>query len=300
MKEEVVANLVTNNSGIYLDCTIGFGGHSDGILDKLDNKGQIIGLDCDLDAFNYSKKKFKKLDTRVKVFNSNYMDYEQVLDSLDISEIDGALLDLGISSYQIDEPRKGFSYRYDGPLDMRFDVNRSITAFDVLNKYSEKKLSFIIKNYGEEKNYNKIAKSIVKSAKRKTMNSTNDLKNAIKEVSYGPRINKTLSRVFQSIRMKINNEIENLNLFLMNSLKYLTKGGRLVIITFHSLEDSIIKHFFKDNAISCICPPSFPICNCNYKAKLKIIHKKGIFPSKEEIKNNPRARSAKLRIAECL
>ena len=289
MKEEVVANLVTNNSGIYLDCTIGFGGHSDGILDKLDNKGQIIGLDCDLDAFNYSKKKFKKLDTRVKVFNSNYMDYEQVLDSLDISEIDGALLDLGISSYQIDEPRKGFSYRYDGPLDMRFDVNRSITAFDVLNKYSEKKLSFIIKNYGEEKNYNKIAKSIVKSAKRKTMNSTNDLKNAIKEVSYGPRINKTLSRVFQSIRIEVNNEFHSIKTVIKSLPNRIKIGGKLVLITFHSLEDRLVKRaLFEmngklvegDNAIN---------------KRVKILNKKVIKPSRKEILSNKKSRSAKLR-----
>lgn len=289
MKEEVVANLVTNNSGIYLDCTIGFGGHSCEILNKLDNKGRIIGLDCDIDAFKYSKKRFKSSDDRVRVFNSNYIDYEQVLNSLDISEIDGAFLDLGISSYQIDEPRKGFSYRYDGPLDMRFDTNYNVTAFDVLNKYSERDLSFIIKNYGEEKNHNKIAKSIVKNAKRKTMNSTNDLKNAIKEVSYGPRINKTLSRVFQSIRIEVNNEFQNIKRIIESLPHRIKIGGKLVLITFHSLEDRLVKRTLfgmngklieGENAIN---------------KRIKILNKKVIKPSREEILSNKRSRSAKLR-----
>ena len=299
---ETVNNLVMNKNGIYIDGTIGFAGHANLILSKLNNKGKLIGIDLDSYALKYSKNNLSKFPKKsYSLYKGNFSEFPKFINKMGISKVDGLVVDLGISSYQIDSGHRGFSYRYNGKLDMRFDVNNNFSAKDLLNSFDENELSYVIKNFGEEKKHHKIAKSIVKYSKKGKMNTTFDLKRAIEEAIVNPRyLNKTLSRVFQSIRIKVNNEIENLNLILMNSLKYLTKGGRLVIITFHSLEDSIIKHFFKDNAISCICPPSFPICNCNYKAKLKIIHKKGIFPSKEEIKNNPRARSAKLRIAECL
>ena len=188
----------------------------------------------------------------------------------------------------------------DGELDMRFDGTKGLSAKEFLNNIDEFKLGKIIKKFGEEKNYKNIAKNIIKYSKEGNMNTTSQLKDAIMETTNPKYINKTLSRVFQSIRMRVNDEIENLNIFLLNSIRYLKSGGRLVIITFHSIEDSIVKHFFKDNANSCVCPPQFPLCVCEKKARLKIIKNKGILPSVDEINSNPRSRSARLRIAECL
>jgi 16S rRNA (cytosine1402-N4)-methyltransferase len=298
---ETVNNLIMNKSGIYIDGTIGFAGHAKHILSQLDNKGRLIGIDLDSYALECSKHNLSKFPKKsYSLYKGNFSEFPNIIKKIGISKVDGLVVDLGISSYQIDSGHRGFSYINKGNLDMRFNSRNGISAKELLNNIDEIELGSIIKNFGEEKKYNKIARNIVKYSKEGKMNTTFDLKEAIQDVANPRYLNKTLSRVFQSIRIKVNNEIENLNLFLSSSLKYLKKGGRLVIITFHSLEDSLVKHFFKENAVSCICPPSFPICNCNHQAKLKIINKKGILPSEEEIKSNPRARSAKLRIAECL
>jgi len=298
---ETVDNLIMNKSGIYIDGTIGFAGHAKHILSQLDNKGKLIGIDLDSYALKYSKDNLSKFPKQsYSLYKGNFSEFPNIIKNIGISKVDGIVVDLGISSYQIDSGHRGFSYMNDGDLDMRFNDSNGISAKELLNNIDEIELGYIIKKFGEEKKYKKIARNIVKYSKEDKMNTTFDLKEAVQDVTNPRYLNKTLSRVFQSIRIKVNNEIENLNLFLSSSLKYIKKGGRLAIITFHSLEDSIVKHFFKENAISCICPPAFPICNCNYQAKLKIINKKGILPSTEEIKNNSRARSAKLRIAECL
>ena len=298
---EVVNNLVMNENGIYIDGTIGFAGHANKILSKLNNKGKLIGIDLDPYALECSKNNLSKFPKKsYSLYKGNFSEFPTIINEMEISKVDGIVVDLGISSYQIDSGHRGFSYMYDGSLDMRFNSYDGISAKTFLNEIDEKELANIIKNYGEEKKYNKISKNIVKYCNKGQMNTTFDLKKAISDVANGKHLNKTLSRVFQSIRMKINNEIENLNLFLINSLKHIVKGGRIAIITFHSIEDNIVKNFFKENSISCLCPPSFPICICNNKPKLKIIQKKGIVPSRQEIKNNSRSRSAKLRIAECL
>ena len=298
---EVANNLVMNKSGIYIDGTIGFAGHANKILSKLNNKGKLIGIDLDSYALKCSKNNLSKFPKKsYSLYKGNFSEFPLIINKMGISKVDGIVIDLGISSYQIDSGHRGFSYMYNGNLDMRFNSDDGISAKTFLNDIDEKQLANIIKNYGEEKKYNKISTNIVKYCNKGKMNTTFDLKEAISDVTSRKYLNKTLSRVFQSIRMKINNEIENLNLFLINSLKHIVKGGRISIITFHSIEDNIVKNFFKANSISCLCPPSFPICICNHKPKLKIIQKKGITPSEEEIKNNSRSRSAKLRIAECL
>jgi len=298
---ETIENLIMNKNGIYIDGTIGFAGHSKHILHNLDKNGKLIGIDLDSYALKYSKNNLSKFPKQsYSLYKGNFSEIPNILKNIGITKVDGIVVDLGISSYQIDSGHRGFSYMNDGNLDMRFNTKNGISARELLNSIDENELGDIIKKFGEEKKYKKIAKNIVKYSREDKMKTTFDLKEAIKDVTNPRYLNKTLSRVFQSIRIKVNNEIDNLNLFLSSSLKHIKKGGRLVIITFHSLEDSIVKHFFKKNEISCICPPAFPICNCNYKAKLKIINRKGILPSDEEIKNNSRARSAKLRIAECL
>ncbi|MFL2988740.1 MAG: 16S rRNA (cytosine(1402)-N(4))-methyltransferase RsmH [Candidatus Neomarinimicrobiota bacterium] len=298
---ETIENLIMNKNGIYIDGTIGFAGHSKYILHNLSKNGKLIGIDLDSYALKYSKSNLSKFPKQsYSLYKGNFSEIPDILKNIGITKVDGIVVDLGISSYQIDSGHRGFSYMNNGDLDMRFNEDKGVSAKELLNNINENDLGKIIKLYGEEKKYKKIARNIVKYSKEDKMNTTFDLKKAIQEVTNPRYLNKTLSRVFQSIRIKVNEEIKNLNLFLENSLKCLKRGGRLVIITFHSLEDSIVKHFFKENEIECICPPSFPICNCSHKAKIKIINRKGILPTISEIEKNSRARSAKLRIAECL
>jgi len=298
---ETVNNLVMNTSGIYIDGTIGFGGHASKIISKLNNKGRLIGIDLDPYALKCSNNNLSKFPKKsYSLYKGNFSEFPEIIHKIGISKVDGLVVDLGISSYQINSKHRGFSYRYDSILDMRFDSSKGISAKEFLNNSNEELLSKTIKELGEEKQYKKIARNIVKYSKKSSMNTTYNLKNAIEEVSRKQHINKTLSRVFQAIRIKINDEIGNLNKLLENSLKYVKKGGRIAIITFHSIEDKIVKNFFKENAIKCICPPSFPLCICTHQAKLKIINKKSICPSDLEIENNPRSRSARLRIVECL
>ena len=289
MKEEVVDNLITNKSGIYLDCTLGFGGHASRILKEIDDSGLVVGLDCDPDAYKYSLGRFKDDSGNIKIFNKNYTSYGSVLDKLKINEIDGALLDLGISSYQIDNNGRGFSYRYDAPLDMRFDLKYDKTAYDILNTYSEKKIAFIIKSYGEERNYKNIAKSIVKHSKRDSMKTTHDLKKSIEAaIKYKGNINKILSRVFQSIRIEVNHEFENVKTMIDELPQRIKAGGRIVFLTFHSLEDRLVKRgtFELDNKI---------IDTPYGVKKIMLTSKKIIKPSRSEIIKNRRSRSAKLR-----
>ena len=298
---ETVDNLVMNKDGIYVDGTIGFAGHASKIISKLNNNGKLIGIDLDPYALKCSNDNLSKFPKKsYSLYKGNFSDFPTIIKKIGIAKVDGLVVDLGISSYQIDSKHRGFSYRYNSDLDMRFDSENGFSAKDFLNNTDELSLADTIKNFGEEKQYKKISFNIVKHSKASNMNTTYDLRNAIEEVSSKKFINKTLSRVFQAIRMKVNNEIENLNNFLNSSLKHVKSGGRIAIITFHSIEDKIVKKFFKKHSIKCLCPPSFPICTCNHKAKLKIISKKGIFASDVEIKRNSRSRSARLRIAECL
>ena len=298
---ETVDSLVMNKGGIYIDGTVGFAGHASKILSKLNSNGRLIGIDLDPYALKCSNDNLSKFPKKsYSLYKGNFSDFPNIIQDIGITKVDGLVIDLGISSYQIDSKHRGFSYRYNSNLDMRFDSDNGISAKEFLNNIDEIDLGKIIKELGEEKQYKKIAINIVKYSKKSKMNTTYDLKEAIEEVSRKQHINKTLSRVFQAIRIKINDELNNLNKLLNNALKYVKKEGRIAIITFHSIEDKIVKNFFKKNAISCICPHSFPLCICNHKAKLKIINKKSICPSELEIKKNPRSRSARLRIVECL
>lgn len=298
---ETIDNLVMNKDGIYIDGTVGFAGHAKKILSKLSNKGKLIGIDLDPYALKCSKNNLSKFPKKsYSLYKGNFSEFPKILNQIGISEVDGLVVDLGISSYQIDSGHRGFSYMNDGILDMRFNNEIGISAKDLLNNISDLELGQIIKEYGEEKKYKKIAKNIVKYSKAGKMNSTFDLKEAISDMVGQRYLNKTLSRVFQAIRIAVNDEIKNLHTLLINCLTYVKSGGRIAIITFHSLEDILVKKFFKKYSLDCVCPPSFPICNCNQKAELKIINRKVIKPSNQEIKINSRSRSAKLRIAECL
>jgi len=295
MRDEVINMLIKDINGIYIDCTIGFAGHSYEILKKLTNKGILIGMDLDPYALNEAEKKLSTLEKKFLLFNMNYKNFPNILSKLKIEKVDGFLFDLGISSYQVDSLHRGFSFRKNGPLDMRFNNETGGTAKQLLENISEKNLGEIIRIYGEEKRSKSIAKSIVNYRKKNKLETTFDLKEAILEAIKKPD-NKTYSKVFQSIRISLNDELENLKEALKKSAKYLKSNGRIAVLSFHSLEDRIVKHFLK-NSIS-IDESNYYLRNKATNEKFNLINKKPITASKIEIKKNRRSNSAKLRVAE--
>lgn len=297
---ECIEGLKIKPNGIYVDGTLGGGGHSFKILQKL-TTGKLIGIDQDQDALKAATEKLKIFEGRFVPYHSNFSNLSKILVDLEIDGFDGLLLDLGVSSYQLDEAERGFSYMNDGKLDMRMNQNDSFTAYDVVNSYSEAKLTEIISDYGEENWANRIAKFILQERAEKPIETTFELVDVIKKAipaaarKDGPHPAK---RTFQAIRIEVNNELKIIEQTIEAAVSQLNKGGRIAIITFHSLEDRIVKNAYKKLAQGCVCPPEFPVCICGEKAKIKIITKKPILPSDDEIENNPRARSAKLRVAE--
>ena len=289
--------LVTDSNGIYFDGTLGFGGHSSGILNCLGNDGLLISTDVDQDAFSFSQKKFAE-DKRIKLYNMNFSQIDIIAKIESIHLFTGIFADLGVSSFQLDNANSGFSYRSNAQLDLRMDKTKVINAADVVNSYSEEDLANIIYQFGEEKNSRKIAKVICEFRKEKRIQTTLDLSNIITEITPQRFHTKTLSRVFQALRIYVNDELNTLKLFLRKSIELLKPGGRIVVLSYHSLEDRIVKEAFKYETLDCICPPGSPICNCEKVPTLKIITKKPVIPENKEIEDNFRSRSAKLRAAE--
>jgi S-adenosyl-methyltransferase MraW len=295
--EKSLEFLVTDLNGIYFDGTLGFGGHSSGILNRLSADGLLIGTDVDQDAFSFSKKKFLE-DKRIKLYNMNFSQIDIIAKIESIPFFNGILADLGVSSFQLDTIESGFSYRSNTQLDLRMDKSKVINAADVVNSYSEEDLANIIFQFGEEKNSRKIAKVICEERREKKIQTTLDLSNIITKITPNRFRTKTLSRVFQALRIYVNDELNTLKLFLKKSIDLLKPQGRIVILSYHSLEDRIVKETFKYETLDCICPPGSPICNCNKVPRLKIITKKPVTPDNTEIEDNFRSRSAKLRAAE--
>lgn len=295
--KESVDYLVTSKDGIYFEGTLGFGGHTEEIFNRLSTKGKIVSTDVDLNAFNYCKNKINNKD-RIKLYNFNFSFVDVIAKIESLEFFDGIFADLGVSSFQLDNAAAGFSYSVDSALDLRLDKSFKKTAADFINEESEEKIADVIYNYGEEKNSRKIAHQISLARDKKRIESTDELKKIIASVTNPKYLTKTLSRVFQALRIYVNDELAVLKSFLNNSLPVLRKGGRLVVISYHSLEDRIVKDFFKYENLSCVCPPDSPICNCGKVKRLNILTKKPIVPSEFEILNNKRARSAKLRVAE--
>lgn len=299
---ECLEGLAIKENGTYVDCTLGGAGHSSHILKKLSSKGTLIGIDQDNDALRAAKEKLKDY-SNVKFVHNNFYNIDSILTSLDIPNVDGILMDLGVSSYQLDEGERGFSYMKDAPLDMRMDRDRDFSAYDVVNTYSEEDLYRIIRDYGEEKFAKRIAKFIVDRRTDKPIETTLELVDIIKAAipakarREGPHPAK---RTFQAIRIEVNGELAILNKAIEDGVKHLNKGGRMAIITFHSLEDRIVKLKYRELANPCNCPKEFPVCICGKKPLVKIISRKAIEPSKEEVEENPRSRSAKLRVIEKL
>lgn len=296
LADEVIENLNIKEDGIYVDLTLGKGGHSKKILERLSSKGRLIGLDQDQDALNAAKENLKDF-SNVSFIKSNFENIDKVLEDLGISKIDGALMDIGVSSYQIDNKDRGFSYMNDGPLDMRMDRENELTAAKVLNEYPTDQLVRIFSSYGEERYSKTIARKIVERRAEKPFESTFDLRDLIQKTSRSnePHPEK---RVFQALRIEVNRELEVLEKTLEKVIDQLDIDGRLCVISFHSLEDRIVKNTFNDLAKDCICPPELPVCVCNHKAKIKIITKKPIVAKKEELDKNSRAKSAKLRVCQ--
>ena len=300
MLNECIEGLNINKNGIYVDGTIGGAGHSSEILKRLDNNGLLIGVDQDTDALKYSKEKLSEF-SNVLFVHDNFSNIKNILKENNIKGIDGILLDLGVSSYQLDNPARGFSYMQDAKLDMRMNEESNFSAWDVVNTYPEKQLESVIKDYGEERWANRIAEFIVKERNNKTINTTFELVDIIKAAipararRDGPHPAK---RTFQAIRIEVNKELEILKKSVEDCIDALKPGGRICIITFHSLEDRIVKNVYKEKENPCTCPPEFPVCVCGRKPEIKIITKKPVTPLNEELDVNPRSRSAKLRIAQ--
>ena len=297
---ESIENLNIKENGIYIDGTLGRGGHSKVILNKLSNDGLLIAIDRDKKAI---KKVAEKLGKRkkLKLVHDNYVNIPEILAKNNIKKVDGMLFDLGFSSPQIDNPERGFSYQKDGPLDMRMNKEQNFKATDIVNNYSKEKLEKIIKEYGEENWAARIAEFIVNYREKSSIKTTSDLVEIIKAaIPKGVRRKggHPARKTFQALRIETNNELKQLENMIKRSIYNLKDKGRMCIISFHSLEDRIVKNTFKFLNKDCVCPPDFPICACDKKREIKIITRKPIIANKEEIESNRRARSAKLRVAE--
>jgi len=299
--DECMENLNIKADGIYVDGTLGGAGHSLGIAKSLNKNGTLIGIDRDVEALAVSKQRLAEVNPKVILVNDNHKNIKSILEDLGIYKADGILLDLGVSSYQLDNKDRGFSYRFDAPLDMRMNTNDKMTAKTVVNECTKEELIKIFRDYGEEKWSARIAEFIVAEREKKPIETTFELVDIIKAaVPAGAREEKghPAKRVFQAIRIYVNEEISELENAVRNAIDSLNVGGRLCIITFHSLEDRIVKEVFNEEAKSCICPPDFPTCVCGKKSRIKLVNRKPILPTDEELEINLRAHSAKLRVAE--
>ena len=296
--EEAIGGLDIKKDGIYIDCTAGGGGHS---IEIVKAGGRLVCFDRDSDAISATKKRLSGYEDRYTAVHANYADFESELDRLGIDKIDGAIMDLGVSSYQLDSAERGFSYNSDARLDMRMDRDSTLSAYEVVNEYSEEELARIIFEYGEERFSRRIASKIVQRRAEAPIESTLELSEIIKSAM--PAASKAeghhpAKRTFQAIRIEENSELSIIAPTIKAITHRLNKGGRISIITFHSLEDRAVKNAYSELCSGCICPKDFPICVCGHKPQLKLVNKKPVLPSEEELLENPRSRSAKLRIAE--
>ncbi len=299
--KETIDGLKIKPDGIYVDGTLGGGGHASEVARRLSDKGSIIGIDQDAAAIEAAGIRLKDFGEKVTIVRSNYCDMKSQLGELGIDKVDGIVLDLGVSSYQLDTAERGFSYREDAPLDMRMDRRQKMTARDIVNDYEERELYRVIRDYGEDKFAKNIAKHIVAARQKAPIETTGQLTEIIRAsipMKFQKKSGHPAKRTFQAIRIELNQELEVLKNSLDAMIDLLNPGGRLCIITFHSLEDRIVKSAFRKNENPCTCPSDFPVCVCGKISKGSIITRKPILPSKEEMEENSRAKSAKLRIFE--
>lgn len=297
--EEVIEGLAIKQDGIYADGTMGGAGHGFKICEKLGSTGRYIGIDQDADAVKAGTKKLQSFGSKVTIIRENYSDMVQALNRIGIGKVDGILLDLGVSSYQLDTAERGFSYRIDAPLDMRMDNRQELTAADVVNTYPESRLFHIIRDYGEDKFAKNIAKHIVAERAREPILTTGRLAEIACQsvpMKFKKRGGNPAKRTFQAIRIEVNHELDVLSGSINDMIDILKPGGRICIITFHSLEDRIVKQAFRKAENPCTCPPDFPVCVCGNIPKGKVVNKKPVIPGEQEMEQNPRSKSAKLRV----
>ena len=302
MLNEVLEGLNIVPSGVYLDCTLGGAGHSSEILKRLDSTGLLIGLDKDEEALAYSSKRLEKFENKRLIY-ADFKNAIEVLDELGIEEVDGVLIDLGISSHQIDSAERGFSFLKEGRLDMRMDRNNELSAYEIVNFYPKEKLEKILFEYGEESFARRIVQKIVEARKLRPIETTLELREIIesalpKKVVY--KSGGASKKTFQALRIAVNGELDGLEEILEKLISRLKSHGRMCVLSFHSLEDRIVKNIFRREATDCLCPPGFPVCTCHHKASIKLITKKPLAAGEEEVLKNPRSSSAKLRIIEKL
>lgn len=302
LRNETIENLNIKPDGIYVDGTLGGGGHAYQVASRLSEKGRLIGIDQDADAIAAAGERLREFGDKITIIRSNYANMKEELHRIGVEKVDGIVLDLGVSSFQLDTPERGFTYRDENaPLDMRMDDRQSLTAKDIVNGYSEMDLYRIIRDYGEDKFAKNIAKHIVQERAKKPIETTGELTEIIR-ASIPMKVQMTgghpAKRTFQAIRIELNKELEVLQDNLDDMIDLLNPGGRICIITFHSLEDRIVKTNFKQNENPCTCPSDFPVCVCGKKSKGKVVTRKPILPSEEELEVNSRSKSAKLRVFE--
>ena len=296
--DEVMENIISEGDAVYVDCTLGGGGHTEGMLERSSEKSKVIGIDQDKEAINFAKERLKKYGNKIEIFQDNFRNLDTVIYLAGYNKVDRILMDIGVSSNQLDNLERGFSYRYDAKLDMRMDINLKISAYEVVNDFSEKEIADIIYKYGEEPKSRKIAKNIVEYRKNKKIETTLELSEIIIK-SIGKSMKKHPSkRTFQAIRIFVNKELEVLEEALDKAVNLLNNNGKLLVITFHSLEDRMVKEKFREYENPCTCPPEIPVCVCNKKSLGKVITKKPIIAKESELNENNRAHSAKLRIFE--
>ncbi len=299
--KETIEYLNIKPDGIYVDGTLGGGGQAYEVCKRLSTKGRFIGIDQDEDAIKAAVRRLSEFEDKTRIIRSNYCIMQDVLAAIGIYKIDGMILDLGVSSYQLDDPKRGFTYREDAPLDMRMDQRQSFTAKELVNTYSEMELYRVIRDYGEDKFAKNIAKHITAARKEREIETTGELTEIIKgAIPAKVRMNggHPAKRTFQAIRIELNRELEVLEESLEDMIELLNPGGRLCVITFHSLEDRIVKNIFKKSEQPCTCPSDFPVCVCGKKSLGRVVTRKPLIPSEEELGYNSRSKSAKLRVFE--
>jgi len=296
--DEVIAGLQPQRGDYFVDCTVGLGGHAAAILEKISPPGRLLGIDADPEAIKLSQDKLSDYGEAVTLVNDNFVNLEAICKRYHFHPVDGILFDLGVSSLQLDTAERGFSFHLDAPLNMRFDTGQELTASDIVNSFSEQELAKLIEKYGEERHSRRIARYIVQN---RPIATTVELASLVERALSGKRARiHPATRTFMALRIAVNNELQNLELALKQTINLLRPGGRLTVVSYHSLEDRIVKQFMRYAASSCLCPPGTVVCRCGHVPTLKLISRKVIKPTSLEIESNPRSRSAKLRIAERL
>lgn len=300
MGPETALNVVNDPNGVYVDGTVGGGGHAEHMLERMGRRGRLIGIDRDPEAVQAAAPRLRRFSDRLDIIEASFRELPEVLEKLEVNRISGALFDLGVSSHQIDEPSRGFSYLRNGPLDMRMGPDALRSAKDIVNAYSQEELTRIFREFGEERGAGRIARAICRRRIREPLNDTSELAALISETAPGSQTTKTLARIFQAIRIEVNGELDQLHETLEYTIGKLARAGRVGVLSYHSLENRTVKEVFRSAALGCVCPPNLPVCGCGRVPQVRVLTPGGIRPEPEERQRNPRSRSATLRVAERL